>query len=118
MWNEAAFKERYQRDPVAVRLGNLSSDLARIANLLGIPFCKPVPAVIREAEFFIEWCVGDVEAELQPALVAMQVQLARWWLRWPQHEPDLVTREQIGGQCREWADWVLAKSGLLGSTVQ
>jgi hypothetical protein len=72
---------RYLRFPVPARLGNLASNLDRIADfsaMMDNP--APVARVFDESKHFIEWAAGEAEIETAAQLVELQRQLARWQL--------------------------------------
>ncbi len=112
-----ALRTRFLQDTAAVRLGNLSSELARVANLVRRAYLKPVPEVMRTAAWFIEWSLPEVSAELQSSLVELQVALSRWWQRWETVSLDQATLAEVERMCRERANWLLAASGLIDAVA-
>lgn len=114
MKDRSAARERFLRDPLAVQLGNLASNLARIDNFSKYPeFCDSVKLLIEESKFFIEWAGPQAAYEQQVELVELQIQLARWQLTWSEIWPDPVRRGAVATQSRRWSDRVIELSGLL-----
>jgi hypothetical protein len=108
-------KTRYLRDPVPIRLGNLASTLARISAYAARPDGRAtVQNMLAEAVHFIEWTGPDVEDDHQSELARMQVELARWRLRWPIIEA-AAQGEALSARARALSDKVLEWSGLLSA---
>src|SRR5262249_43852711 len=84
VWHEVERqRERFMRDPVPGRLGNLASTLARVATCAAQPAAAGrVPRLLLEAEYFIDCTGPDVDPAIQPELVRLQLELARWRRRW------------------------------------
>lgn len=114
MRNWARLQERYLRDELPIRLGNLASNLARIRSFSqDIINCNTVEGVIKESKFFIEWTAGDAEVEVAAELVELQIQLSRWQYRWQSIWDDPEQRMKVAEQAKVWSDRVLDLSGLL-----
>ncbi|NCO37310.1 MAG: hypothetical protein COZ06_07115 [Armatimonadetes bacterium CG_4_10_14_3_um_filter_66_18] len=107
-------KTRYLRDAVPIRLGNLASNLARISTCIaeegGLPMAF---SVIDESKHFIEWTGAEVEPDVQPELVRLQVELALWQHRWAGLSLDARAREEVARDARQRSNQVLEWSGLL-----
>ena len=111
-WN--SLKERYLRDNLPVRLGNLASNLARIkSRSLNEANYNLVEGLLSESKFFIEWTASDADVEVAAQLVELQVQLARWQYRMSQLWNDNHEREKISQASGIWSERVLSLSGLL-----
>ncbi|MDY6782246.1 MAG: hypothetical protein SW833_06790 [Cyanobacteriota bacterium] len=109
-----SFKERYLRDELPIRLGNLASNLARIkSRCQNIEYRDLVEDVIQESKFFIEWTAGEAEIETAAELVELQIQLSRWHYRWSTIWNDPEQRVQVSEKAKVWSDRVLEMSGLL-----
>ncbi|WP_293065172.1 hypothetical protein [Okeania sp. SIO2B3] len=77
MRNWKRMKERYLRDEIPVRLGNLASNLARIKSRCQSTVNQElVENLLKESEFFIEWTAPDTEVEVAAELVELQITLA------------------------------------------
>jgi len=111
-----ARKERYLRDPLPVRLGNLASNLARIKSIATQPeLGEAAKRVIRESKHFVEWAGKDAELQVQIELVELQRQLARWQFKWNEIWNDLEKRTSVAAQAGDWSQKILESSGLLKS---
>ena len=109
-------RERFLRDAVPVRLGNLASNLSRLASCARRPAqWETVLTLLSESERFIEWTGPEAADALQPELVRVQVELAWWGLRWPKVHADVPEQERLATQARSRADFILEQSGLLGA---
>jgi hypothetical protein len=109
-----AKRERYLRESVPNRLGELAANLARIAS-----FCSndlnqdAVASLIEESKFFSEWTAIDAGIDRAAELVECQVQLARWQLGWSSIWADEAKRNTIAERAKNWAERILEMSGLL-----
>lgn len=111
-WN--VLKERYLRDELPQRLGNLASNLARIkSRCQNTANCELVRSMLQESKLFIEWTAGDAEVEIAAELVELQIQLAWWQYRWLRIWDDAEQRMNVAEQARIWSEKVLNWSGLL-----
>ena len=114
MRNWIALKERYLRDKLPIRLGNLASNLARIKSQ-----CQDVAnresgeMLLQESKYFIEWTAAEAEVETAAQLVELQIQLARWQYRWATIWDDSQQRMMVAQQASIWSERVLDMSGLL-----
>jgi hypothetical protein len=107
-------KERYLRDPLPVRLGNLASNLARIRSIAVQPdLGEAARRVIRESKYFVEWAGIDADLQIQIELIELQRQLARWQYKWQEIWNDLEKRTSIAEQAGVWSEKILNRSGLL-----
>ncbi|MGE0886869.1 MAG: hypothetical protein AB7P14_25390 [Blastocatellales bacterium] len=115
----SAKKERFLRDQLPVRLGNLASNLARIESISRHPELSDAAArVLTESKFFIEWTAADANLTQQVELLELQRTLARWELVWDEiwNDPEKLSR--IAAEAREWSNNVLELSGLLHSSTR
>ncbi len=56
MSDSATMRDRYLSDPLAIRLGGLAANLARIRSFSAIPsMAARSPGLVRESALFIEW---------------------------------------------------------------
>src|ERR1041384_5708545 len=73
------YRERYLRDPVPIRLGNLCSSLCHIAQYIDDSKRRDTAIrMINECKWFIEWTAAETEPEVAEQLVNIQVTLAGW----------------------------------------
>jgi hypothetical protein len=109
-----ARKERYLRDPLPVRRGNLASNLARIRSIATQPdLGEAARRVIRESKHFAEWAGKDADLQVQIELVELQRQLARWQFKWREIWDDIERRASLAEQAGAWSEKILESSGLL-----
>src|SRR5215813_6769770 len=109
-----ARKERYLRDPLPARLGNLASNLARIKSIATQPdLGEAAKRVIRESKHFVEWAGKDADLQVQIELVELQRQLAQWQFKWSEIWSDTERRAGIAAQAGAWSQRILERSGLL-----
>lgn len=79
MQNLEEIKKRFLKENLAVRLGGIASNLARLESFSRIPNNKKViQDLIEESKFFIEWTAPQASLDIQEELVKLQVQLALW----------------------------------------
>lgn len=109
----ASVRDRYLRDALPVRLGNLAANLARISSFISDPVKgQVVDGLLTESKFFIEWTALEAGVEVASELVELQVQLARWQIRLASILDDPSQRSQAAEQSRQWSSRVLQVSGL------
>jgi hypothetical protein len=109
-----AKRERYLRESVLNRLGELAANLARIASFCSNDLNRDaVASLIEEGKFFIEWIAIDAGIDQAAELVECQVQLARWQLGWSSIWVDETERKTVAGQAKSWSERILEMSGLL-----
>lgn len=110
----SARKERYLRDELPIRLGNLASNLSRLRSFaenvaLGEAACR----VLIESKFFIEWAAVDASLSQQVELLELQRTLARWHLGWGEIWGNPERRNRMAAEARQWSNRLLESSGLL-----
>lgn len=114
--NRAAIRERYLKDKMAVRVGGLAANLARIKSFSDHQAHRDiVAALVDESKYFIEWTTPDPEAELQlqAELVEIQIQLALWQQSWDDIWADPARRASVAEEAGRWSQRLLERSGLL-----
>jgi hypothetical protein len=103
--NYAQRREKYTRQSVPRRLGNLSSNLNRIATYSDGSFCKEsIFELIRESQYFAEWTIADTPLEIILNLVEMQRQLARWKVHWDKTWEDPEQKLRMQHDAKQWSD--------------
>jgi hypothetical protein len=111
-WN--VLKERYLRDELPIRLGNLASNLARIkSRCQNLAKRELVESLLQESKLFIEWTVPDAQVEIAAELVELQIQLALWQYCIARIWDDGSQRMLFAEQAKVWSERVLNLSGLL-----
>lgn len=72
-------RERYMRDPLAVRLGGLAANLARVSSISNNALNFNVASgLMEESKHFIEWTAAESQIETAADLVSLQIKLALW----------------------------------------
>jgi hypothetical protein len=111
-WSQ--IKERYLRDDLPVRLGGLAANLSRIKSFSANDAGRAaVESLIDESKMFIEWTAAQAEVSTAEKLIDLQIQLARWQLKWEAIWPDASKRKQLAEKSAQWSKQVLELSGLL-----
>ena len=109
-------RSRYSSDPIAVKLGGLAANLARVAS-----FSKhdghrdAVLATLQESKWFIEWTADELNIEKAAELINLQLQMALWQLQSHKEWNDNSWRSELIDQSRQWSQRILQMSGLLSS---
>ena len=115
-WNQ--LKERFLRDGVPIRLGELASNLSRIkAFSCEETLQQAVEQMLQETRFFIEWTVNEVEANVAVELNELQAQLTQWQGDFSNIWANPSQRARLSEQARIWSDRILERSGLLLESV-
>lgn len=118
MKNWTIMRERYLRETLPNRLGELAANLARIKSFSSnVQNCDAVKSLIEESKFFIEWTAVDVGIDGAAELVELQVQLARWQLAWSSIWTTDTQRIKVTEQAKIWSERVLEMSGLLSEPI-
>jgi hypothetical protein len=105
MRDASRLRERFQRDPLERRLGNIASNLLRLSHWVQMGReAETTIELMRETRSMIEW-MGDHATE---ELVDIQRELCRWRRIWPL-EP---ARNLFAFRARQMSDRVLELSGL------
>ena len=96
------------RDSVSCKLGGISSDLARLANLLksGSNDQKLFSDLVTELKCFTEWTAAELPVDQQEMLLQLQRTLLKWI---HSSQGALIQKEATA-----WSDKILDASGLLG----
>jgi hypothetical protein len=118
MIDEKALKERYLRDGVPTRLGNLASSIKRLGYLVGKKkHDATVHQLFQECRFFSEWTAPDASGETQVGLAALQRDLDGWQKQFQNADGDELWRGEINAACERWSNRLLDLSGLLKTGV-
>ena len=109
-------RERYLRDPLPVRLGNLASNLARIRSFshhetMG----EAAGKIFDESRLFIEWTVEDADPSQQAELSELHGLISRWRMGVTEIWNDAEKRHDVATQAGAWSQKILESSGLLNS---
>jgi hypothetical protein len=114
MKNKEKLYQRFMRDPVPRRLGNLSATLGRISSSArGSSDPGHVASLLDEAKYLIEWTAADTDPEIAAELVAMQRLIVLWQKAWSKVGAAKEQRILLATQAKHWSDQALDFSGLL-----
>jgi hypothetical protein len=114
MKNKGDFQEKFLREPLPVRLGELAVSLAQIKSFSDHPAHSKITAhFIEESLCYVEWTVPDVEAHLRAELLEIHRQLSDWHTRWDNIWADDLQKQAAINQSKEWSDRMMEASGLL-----
>ncbi len=109
-------RERYLKQSLPIRLGGLSTDIARVSSFAEIPDIRAVETMLEESRAFVEWSAPDLlpdRVDDAARLVDIQRGLTRWYRIWNDAQHDPAQRAQLAAQARAWSDEILKMSGLL-----
>lgn len=114
MKDRSKLRERFLRDHVSIQLGNIASNLARIAYFIRSEM-EPtaITELLDESKVMIEWAAPSATLEQQFTLVELQRCLARWRFAWDDIAQDAAHRTGVANKAREWSEQLIAISGLL-----
>lgn len=114
MVNKEKLYQRFMRDPLERRLGNLASTLGKISsNARNSENPNNVLDLFDEAKHFIEWTAADTESEVAAELVQTQRLITLWQKTWTTAYKDKTQRILLATQAKEWSDKALQNSGLI-----
>ncbi len=94
---------RFQSEKASIRLGHIASNLARLRTFCNIAYPEAVESVADETIYFIEWTAAEIEPEYAEELVNIQVQLARWKLKFDSIFFNDSERRNISEQASVWS---------------
>jgi hypothetical protein len=107
-------RNRYLRDALPVRLGNLASNLAHVSTFAkGAANPTAVERLLDESRFFIEWTAAETVVDTAAELVELQIQLSWWYHNLQAVWSNPAQLANITQQTRAWSDRVIDLSGLL-----
>jgi hypothetical protein len=111
-----ARRERYLRDPLPVRLGNLASNLARVRSFSNhATMGEAAGKVFDESRLFIEWTIEDADPSQQAELNELRELISRWRMELTEIWNDAERRNNVAAQAAAWSQKILESSGLLNS---
>lgn len=108
---------RFQGENTSHRLGHIASNLARLRTFCDTAYPEAVKSVADETICFIEWTAAEIESEYAEELVNIQIQLARWKLKFDSLWSDESERKNMSAQASTWSERVLDMSGLLSESI-
>ena len=102
------------RDELAIRLGGLAANLARVRSVSRNSMNRDVVfSLFEESKFFIEWTAAEANLETAEELVDLQLQLAVWQRSLQSVWDDDCARDEIGSASMHWSNRLIERSGLL-----
>jgi hypothetical protein len=115
MKNQDALRERFLRDPLPVRMGNLAATLGRVASSARRPSADDIVSdLLEESQWLVEWTAADADPDTAGELVDIQVMISIWRAAWPQEGKSHPQRALLSLQSSLWSEQVLERSGLTG----
>ena len=109
MRNLEEIKKRFLKNNLAMRLGCIASNLARLESFSKMPNNqKVINDLIEESKFFIEWTTPMASLDIQQELVDIQLQLALCQYT--------VKQKEIINSADKWTERILKLSGLLNKS--
>jgi hypothetical protein len=102
-----ARKEKFIKDPISRRLGNLAVNLNRVGVFAEKNTPESVRNLLDESIQFIEWTAADTSPETTEILIRYQVQLAHWKLSWEKTWFSPNGQETIILQTKKMSDSIL-----------
>ncbi len=107
-------RERFLRDPLPQRLGELAATLARISSSARH---STDPAVIisllDEANHYIEWTIPEADPEIAAELTQINIILSMWRKSWSTARRIPQQRTLLAAQTKNWSDKVLKFSRMV-----
>ena len=92
-----AIRQRFLRDPWRIRLGNLASDLARIASSNNAEH-EYVASLLAESKCFAEWTAPEVAPNIEAMLTQLQRTIESWEQAWIAGAPVATMRSVARSQ--------------------
>jgi hypothetical protein len=110
----AARQERFMKHAQPRRLGNLSTNLNRIAAYAEAgSSATEILYFITESKHFAEWSALEADFETQVQLCEMQRAMAKWTIHWQETWNDQDQRDFMKAQARAMSHTLLQQAGLI-----
>lgn len=114
MVNKEKLHQRFMRDSLERRLGNLAATLGRISSSARDSNTPNIVSdLLDEAKHLIEWTAADMESEKAAELVQMQRLITLWQKSWESSYNEKPLRILLAAQAKDWSDKALQSSGLI-----
>jgi hypothetical protein len=104
---EYARKEKFVKDPISRRLGNLAVNLNRVSVFAEKNTSESVRNLLAESVRFIEWTAPETTPEVSEILVQYQVQLAQWQLTWATTWESQLQQQKVIAETKLMSDKIL-----------
>jgi len=108
----ASRRERFLRDPVPIRLGNLAANLARIRSFSQAGSLDGVRGLIEESRHFADWAVAGASDDALALLRRLLRHLTRWLGALSSILPSEESRRTLGEEAATWSRRLLGQAGL------
>ncbi len=117
MNNREALRERFLREPIPTRLGELAAVLAHFASFSGTHagYTEVFVRLLDEPLCYTEWTMPELDSQLQAELSEIQACLTEWQCKWESINANDLQKRMVIRQAREWSELLLKASGLLHS---
>lgn len=113
MKDYAPLLERYRRQPLPVRLGNLASNMARIRTMaLDERTVADGATVVEESRHFADTLIADTEPAVGEELLRLRDLLDHWLAAWPGLVHVGEGRTEITEAAARWSNLLIDRSGL------
>ena len=113
MKDYAPLMERYRRQPLPMRLGNLASNMARIRTMaLDERTIADGAIVIEESRHFADTLIPDTDPALGEELVRLRNLLDGWLAAWPRLARPGANLTEITTAAARWSALLIERSGL------
>ncbi|MFN0112115.1 MAG: hypothetical protein ACKVZH_24900 [Blastocatellia bacterium] len=107
-------RERFLRDPLPVRLGELSSGLSGVKYIADQTASEKIAIFfLKEPELYLEWGFPDADSALQVELAEIRQLIAQLRENWQSVWESPAERVAVGASFEEWSQKMLDRSGLL-----
>ena len=107
-------RERFLRDPLSRRLGELAATFGRISSSARKSTDPNIVSnLLDEAKHLIEWTGADTEPETAAELVRIQTLLTLWQKAWKEGSQNPKQRLLLSVQAKDWSDKAVDFSGLV-----
>jgi len=104
----SSLKERYLRDPVERRIGNLASDFARLEWVCNHPKeSDTLSDLLRQMKHITEWVAEGASLNIQETMADIQPRLSMWGLIWPRLGHQLQFRNAVAREAHAWSNQLL-----------
>ncbi|MGH9853894.1 MAG: hypothetical protein ACREBD_28965 [Blastocatellia bacterium] len=110
----ALLRERFLREPLPKKLGELASALASVKSFSDHPAHREVvETFLSEGAHYLDWSVAEVEPVFRNELAELKQLLMEWLKDWQTIWEDVEKRTAVAELAGIWSQKVLEKSGLL-----